>query len=151
MITTRKSKTDFVALPYRRSDASNAVQAEAGVNGRSGSALSPAQERLWFLSQINPLDTTANIARGVRITGTINREVLKQSLQVLINRHEVLRTTFATTQLYAGIDSRPVQLVAATGRFPLDVVDISQEPEQEVEDRAELVMRERMGQPFDLS
>src|SRR5690349_19609512 len=151
MITTRKSKTGFEALPYMRSDASGVSQAEARVSGGAGWALSPAQERLWFLNQINPLDTTANIARAVRVNGTIDREVLERSLQALIYRHEILRTTFATTQLYAGIDSRPVQLVAPAGRFPLDVVDISQEREQEVEDRAERLMRERMSEPFDLS
>src|ERR1051326_9204084 len=118
MITTHKSKTGFAALPHMRSEASGS---EARVSARTGSALSPAQERLWFLSQINPEDTSANIARAVRITGTISRKVLKQSLEVLTYRHEILRTTFATAELYAGIDSTPVQLVAAAGRFPLDV------------------------------
>jgi len=98
MITTRKSTTGFAALPSLRSEASGLLRVEGSVSGRTGS-LSPAQERLWFLNQINPQDTTANIARAVRITGTINRGVLDESLQALICRHEILRTTFVTTQL----------------------------------------------------
>src|ERR1051326_8498795 len=148
MITTHKSKTGFAALPHMRSEASGS---EARVSARTGSALSPAQERLWFLSQINPEDTSANIARAVRITGTISRKVLKQSLEVLTYRHEILRTTFATAELYAGIDSTSVQLVAAAGRFPLDVVDLSETAADEIEQTAERVMRERVSQPFDLS
>src|SRR4051794_10398965 len=133
MITTRKSKTDFEGLSFMRSEASGAMQVDARVSGRTGSALSSAQERFWFLTQINPEDTAANIVRAVRVTGPIDREVLKRSLQSLLYRHETLRTTFATTQLYAGIDSRPVQLVAEAGSFPLDFVDLSETAEQEVE------------------
>src|SRR5690242_18963079 len=151
MITTRKSTTGFEALPSLRSEASGLLQVETRVSGKTGSALSPPQERLWFLNQINPLDTTAVIGRAVRITRTINRGVLERSLQALIYRHEILRTTFVTTQLYAGIDSTPVQLVAEAGRFPLDVVNVSETAEQEVDDAAARVMRERMSQPFDLS
>src|SRR5690349_1192700 len=149
MITTGKNKTGFEVLPLIRDAASGVMHAEATVGGRTGSALSAAQERLWFLTQINPQDTTANIARAVKVNGPLDREVLERSLQSLLHRHETLRTTFAITQLYAGIDSRPVQLVAAAGRFPLDVVDIRETAKQRVD--ATSLLRERVQQPFDLS
>ncbi len=148
MYTTGKSKTDFEAPPLMRDDASGATPVAARVGGDSGSAPSSAQERLWFLIQINPQDTAANIARAVRVLGPLNREVLERSLQAMIYRHETLRTTFATTQLYAGIDSRPVQLIAEAGSLSLDFVDLS---ETEVEATVEDLMRKRVRQPFDLS
>src|SRR2546422_11757025 len=48
-----------------------------------GSArLSFAQERLWFLDQINPGDLAANISRGVRISGTLDIDKLKQAVEI---------------------------------------------------------------------
>src|SRR5215208_6222854 len=150
MVTTSKTSdtsTRFDALPRIPGEA----QVEARVSGSAAPALSFAQERVWFLSQINPEDTAANIAQAVRIAGPLNREVLGRSLQSLVYRHEALRTTFATTELYAGIDSRPVQLVGDTARFPLDFVDISETPEEEIEALAKRLMHERLRQKFDLS
>jgi amino acid adenylation domain-containing protein len=151
MYTTGKSKPDFEAVPLIREEASGATPIEARVAAASGSAPSSAQERLWFLIQINPQDTAANIARAVRVVGPLNREVLQRSLQSMIYRHETLRTTFATAQLYAGIDSRPVQLVAEAGSFSFDFVDLSETAKPDVEATAEQLMRKRVRQPFDLS
>src|SRR6185369_1097325 len=94
----------------------------AGGPGAAAPLLSPAQERMWFLDQISPGDASLNIARAVKITGSLDRDLLQRCLQRLIDRHESLRTTFATTQLYAGVDSRPVQLVADTANVCIEVV-----------------------------
>jgi hypothetical protein len=81
----------------------------AGGTAAAAPFLSPAQERLWFLDQINPGDASLNTARAVSINGVLDRELLERCLRQIVARHESLRTTFATTQLYAGVDSRPVQ------------------------------------------
>src|SRR5215216_3503925 len=94
--------------------------------------LSPAQERLWFLDQINPGDASLNIARAVSINGVLDRDLLERCLRQIVSRHESLRTTFATTQLYAGVDSRPVQLVADFADAALDRVDMSSRPDKDV-------------------
>jgi hypothetical protein len=94
----------------------------AGGTTGGASFLSPAQERLWFLDQIKPGDASLNIARAVSINGVLDRELLQQCLRQVVSRHESLRTTFATTQLYAGVDSRPVQLVADTANVDIEVV-----------------------------
>jgi amino acid adenylation domain-containing protein len=114
----------------------------------NSTAVSFAQERLWFLNQINPEDA-ATVARAVTITGPLQRDVLERCLQLLVSRHESLRTTFATTQLYAGIDSKPVQLVADAGTFPLETVDISGTPAAEGEARR--LAQEKVRHKFDLS
>ncbi|HEY0430750.1 MAG TPA: condensation domain-containing protein, partial [Pyrinomonadaceae bacterium] len=99
------------------------------VGGTTASApfLSPAQERLWFLDQINPGDASLNIARAVSINGVLDTDLLERCLRQIVSRHESLRTTFATTQLYAGVDSRPVQLVADFMDVGIELVDISRQ------------------------
>ena len=56
--------------------------------------LSHAQERLWFLAQLDPDSGAYNIAEAVRLQGPLDLEALQRSLDALVARHEVLRTTF---------------------------------------------------------
>src|SRR4030095_3078878 len=58
-----------------------------------------AQERFWFLEQINPGDASGTISRAIKITGELKQDLLRRALQAIVNRHESLRTTFATNQL----------------------------------------------------
>jgi hypothetical protein len=106
--------------------------------------LSPAQERLWFLDQINPGDASLNIARAVSIEGVLDRDRLERCLNQIVQRHESLRTTFATTQLYAGIDSKPVQIVADAVTIPINFVE-------EVDLNLPRLLREKAQHRFDLS
>src|SRR5215212_692088 len=118
------------------------------VGGTTATApfLSPAQERLWFLDQINPGDASLNIARAVSINGVLDRDLLERCLRQIVSRHESLRTTFATTQLYAGVDSRPVKLVADSATLSIELVDISSEP-----DNLRGLLREKTQHRFELS
>ena len=96
-----------------------------GTGGGTSAAapfLSPAQERLWFLDQINPGDASLNIARAVSINGVLDLDLLRRCLRRIVSRHESLRTTFATTQLYASVDSRPVQLIAEPANVGIELV-----------------------------
>jgi amino acid adenylation domain-containing protein len=68
--------------------------------------LSFAQERLWFLDQIDPGSPAYNIPLAVRLSGQLDLPALSAALDILIERHEALRTRFA-----AGADGSPVQLV----------------------------------------
>src|SRR5829696_4705940 len=67
--------------------------------------LSFAQQRLWFLDQLEPESPLYNIQVAVNLSGPLNVPVLQQSMGEILRRHEVLRTTFAV------IDGRPVQVV----------------------------------------
>jgi amino acid adenylation domain-containing protein len=151
---THNSETAFDMPPRMAGETSSRSEAGSAVSRKTATtstALSVAQERLWFLSQINPEDTSANIARAVSIAGPLKRDVLHRSLQCMIHRHELLRTTFATTQLYAGVDSTPVQLVADAGSLLIEVVDISETPDEELKATAKRVAREQLARTFDLS
>src|SRR5678816_1279726 len=61
--------------------------------------LSFAQQRLWFIDQLEPGSAVYNVPVAVRLQGRLNREVLEQTLTEVIRRHEVLRTRFDTCLL----------------------------------------------------
>src|SRR5205085_7766808 len=77
--------------------------------------LSYAQQRLWFLSQMQGASEVYHIPFGVRLVGKLDRHALGLALDRLIHRHEALRTTFVAT------DGEAVQRIAAVedSRFAL--------------------------------
>ena len=83
--------------------------------------LSWSQQRLWFIAQ---LDEQASLAYhmpvSVRLTGELNQEALDQTLSTLLERHEVLRTTFVQNE--AG---EPIQVIHPETSFALSRVDLS--------------------------
>ncbi|MEG3936148.1 amino acid adenylation domain-containing protein, partial [Microcoleus sp. T3_B1] len=91
--------------------------------------LSFAQQRLWFLNQLQPNSAFYNIPLGLHFSGQLNIGALESSLQLLINRHEILRTNFIA------VDGEPVQAIATARDFTLPVVDFRPLPasEQELE------------------
>src|SRR3954447_11765462 len=80
--------------------------------------LSFAQQRLWFLYQLDRGNPAYAMAAAVQMDGALDRAALAHSLREIVRRHESLRTTFAT------IDGRPMQLIAAAGGAPLTIVDL---------------------------
>jgi len=56
--------------------------------------LSYAQERLWFLWQMEPKSAAYNMAAAVRLEGKLDQEALEWSFGELEKRHESLRTRF---------------------------------------------------------
>src|SRR5260221_293022 len=70
-------------------------------------ALSFAQERLWFLHQVEPRNPAYNLPGAVDLVGHLNLPALQSALNEIVRRHEVLRTTFRQ----AG--GRPCQMAAA--------------------------------------
>lgn len=77
-----------------------------------------AQERMWFLEQMNPGGATYNIAGSVRLKGNLDREALKKSLQQVICRHEVLRTSFFEK------DGKPLQKIHQHLKFQFQEKDL---------------------------
>jgi len=104
-----------------------------------------AQQRLWFLDQLEPGSATYNMVSTVRITAPLNEEALVRSLNALIERHEILRTTFLVR------DGQPMQVVAPTLSVPLPIVDLQPLPQQEREAEAFRLANQEAQQPFDLT
>ena len=107
--------------------------------------LSFAQQRLWFLDQLEPGSTVYNVPGTVRIRGQLNVAALDQSLNEIVTRHEVLRTTFST------VGGQPVQIIASSLSLSLPVVDLSAQAETEREEDAQRLAREEARRPFDLA
>ncbi|MFZ2752770.1 MAG: amino acid adenylation domain-containing protein, partial [Lysobacteraceae bacterium] len=72
-----------------------------------------AQQRLWFLSQMDASSDAYHIALGVELTGALNRAALQGALDQLVARHESLRTSFEA------VDGVPYQRIGAPAAFAL--------------------------------
>jgi amino acid adenylation domain-containing protein len=121
---------------------SNGVPPLKRVSRDEALPLSFAQQRLWFLAQLEPENPFYNSPLAVRLKGELQLAALELTLQELIRRHEVLRTSFVTEQ------GKPQQVIGPVVA-PLTVIDLSHEAEQEARVR-EIAAREA-AQPFDLS
>src|SRR6185312_7110974 len=106
--------------------------------------LSFAQQRLWFLDQLEPGRAVYNVPAAVRLEGPLNVKALEQTLSEVVRRHEVLRTTFELVQ------GEPVQVIGKAEAVGLPLIDLSQWPESEREAEAERLAREEAQRPFDL-
>ncbi len=105
--------------------------------------LSFAQQRLWFLAQLERVSQAYHIPLGLRLQGDLDRAAMKRALDRLVARHEALRTTFAA------VDGRPVQRIAAADLgFALEEHDLDGEPDPEGA-LQRLVVEESLG-AFDL-
>src|SRR5690242_4008742 len=104
-----------------------------------------AQQRLWFLDKLEPGQNTYNVPFAIRLKGELKVSALEQALRELVNRHEVLRTTFAEDE--AG---KPIQLVASEQQFALPVSDLSSFPAESRESEARRQVIQHVRLPFDL-
>ena len=105
--------------------------------------LSFAQQRLWFIDQLEPGGSVYNFPAAIRLKGPLNMMALKQSLNEIVKRHEALRTTFAI------VDGRPVQVIAPVLTLTLPIVDLRELPERERE--VERLATNEAQRPFDLA
>ena len=109
--------------------------------------LSFAQERLWFLDQLDPGRATYNMPGAVRLLGRLSLPALGAALAAVVERHEALRTTFR-----AGAD-HPVQVLgpATAARLPLSLVDLAGLPAADREAAALRLGADEAAFPFDLA
>jgi amino acid adenylation domain-containing protein len=109
--------------------------------------LSFAQQRLWFLDQLDPGSAAYNIPSAVRLTGTLHGGALEAALSTIVRRHEALRTVFGR-----GADGAPVQTILPAAPFPLPVVDLSGLSDfSRAGEEARRLALEEPRRPFDLA
>ncbi|WPB73717.1 non-ribosomal peptide synthase/polyketide synthase [Archangium violaceum] len=106
--------------------------------------LSFAQQRLWFIDQLDPNSNAFNIPTAVRLRGTLDLAAMERGLNELVRRHEALRTTFAAEE------GRPFQVIAPASERPLPTLDLRQVPDAEREARMRQAVTEEARRPFDL-
>lgn len=112
------------------------IDTAAGEQQAFEAVASFAQQRLWFLDQLEPGSPVYNISVAWRLRGPLDTAALQQALDVLVARHETLRTTFDQT------DNVPVQVVADASQMTLETATL----------RSPLTdqLRQLARRPFDL-
>jgi amino acid adenylation domain-containing protein len=107
--------------------------------------LSFAQQRLWFMDQLEPGSAFYNVPAAVRLSGRLDTQAFGRALCEVVRRHEALRTHFAS------FEGRPVQVVSDENLRVLDLSDLSALRADEREARVREAAREWAARPFDLS
>ncbi|HYG79421.1 MAG TPA: condensation domain-containing protein, partial [Pyrinomonadaceae bacterium] len=106
--------------------------------------LSFAQQRLWFLEQLEPGASVHNFFGAFRLAGPLDVATLEAGLNEVIRRHEVLRTNFLS------VDGEPVLFIHRERAQSLSVVDLRGLPAAEREPEARRLAGEEVRLPFDL-
>ena len=107
--------------------------------------LSFAQERIWFMDQLEPNRPIYNLPDTHYFKGPLDFDALQRTLTEIVRRHESLRTTFQT------VDGEPMQVIAPPEPLSLHIVDLSEMPPQERQAEAQRLADDDAQQPFDLS
>ncbi|MGB5874534.1 MAG: amino acid adenylation domain-containing protein, partial [Bacteroidota bacterium] len=106
--------------------------------------LSFAQQRLWFIDQLSPGGSFYNIFSAFRFSGPLNIPVLEKTLNEIVRRHEVLRTTFSA------VGGKPVQVIRPFESIHVPMKDLSNHDEGNRETALTTLLREEATQPLDL-
>ncbi|HVR11918.1 MAG TPA: condensation domain-containing protein, partial [Thermoanaerobaculia bacterium] len=106
--------------------------------------LSFAQQRLWFLDQLEPGRSTYNMAAALRLEGQLRVPAVAASWNEVVRRHEALRTVFAG-------GAAPAQVVLAPAPLALPLIDLAPLPAARREAAAARLAAAEAGRPFDLA
>lgn len=104
-----------------------------------------SQRRMWLAQQIEPAGEVFNMALAARLRGALDFTCVERALEVLVQRHEALRTRIIET------DGEVMQVVEDRVALPLQTIDLSAFPTEEAEYRAATDMRVRTREIYDLA
>jgi len=107
--------------------------------------LSFAQQRLWFLDQLEPDSPFYNIPSAIRLQGRLDFNAFQQAITQVVKRHETLRTTFKV------FEGEPYQVIAPESAINILKLDLTDYSEDEREEKARELAREEAQKPFNLS
>ncbi|MEO1014346.1 MAG: condensation domain-containing protein [Pseudomonadota bacterium] len=104
----------------------------------------PAQAHIWFLEQLSTGGAAMNVAVRWEIRGVVRDETIRRAFNLIISRHEILRTRFVE------IDGQPTQEVMPSAELKLAHVDIRTTPIETQAERIDAIAVEDSAQPFDM-
>src|SRR3569832_1511455 len=107
--------------------------------------LSFAQQRLWFLEQLQPGNPVYHLPTAIRVMGPLNLAALEKTFAALVSRHEILRTTFKP------VNGSPQQVIAPPSAVSLPLIDLMVFPVAERETESNRLISEEILRPFDLT
>jgi amino acid adenylation domain-containing protein len=162
-VASRISEAVQIELPFpiffeKRTVAELAESIEAALRGEQGLRMPPvlpvsrdrelplsfAQQRLWFFDQLEPNSPAYNIQDAVRLAGRLDARALEQTLNEIVQRHEILRTSFPA------VNGRPAQVIAEARLMRLPIFDLSDLPQSQREAESRLLIAEEAVRPFRL-
>ena len=106
---------------HKQSDSSTAFDSLPPLVPRARNThipLSFAQQSIWDFQQFYPDSYAYNSPIALRLTGKLSKEVLEKSINEIIRRHEILRTTFTVNE------DQPLQVIAPSLTIPLKIIDL---------------------------
>ncbi|MEM7304814.1 MAG: condensation domain-containing protein, partial [Pseudomonadota bacterium] len=109
--------------------------------------LSFAQQRLWFMQQLSPSDTTYNVSSVLLLEGNLNVKAIQQSLHELVHRHEILRTSFISTELA----SEAEQVINVTPEVDVILPYMDYTSEDNPREASDIFIKHQINKPFDLT
>ena len=109
------------------------------------SQLSFAQQRLWFIDQLEGASDTYNMPLALRLSGVVDAGALEHCLSQIVERHEALRTHFGI------VDGIAVQIITPDLVIPLQVIDLQSLNESTQPTEVQRLVLQEAQQPFDLA
>src|SRR6266508_1164454 len=107
--------------------------------------LSFAQQRLWFIDQLEPGGAMYNVPTALRVRGELRRELLGSALGEVVRRHEALRTRFEVRE------GQPIQVIDEVSPIEMPLIDVSGLEERQREKEARKIAGEEAARSFDLN
>jgi amino acid adenylation domain-containing protein len=129
---------------HGRDTAIRPVSAKHTAGGTRIAPTSLSQQALWVLGQVLPEASVYNESDVFRLRGALDIEALKEAVNEIVRRHQVLRTRFAVE------NGEPVQVIVPELKVPLEVTDLSAFPPCERETEAQRLARDEAQARFDL-
>ncbi|MDF5734350.1 MULTISPECIES: non-ribosomal peptide synthetase [unclassified Nostoc] len=108
------------------------------IANRESAPLSFAQQRVWFLEQLQPNSRAYILSNAQRLTGKLNVGVLQQSLDAIVVHHEAIRTNFITS-----LDGSPIQVIGTPRPVELKMIQVAEE-------QVEYLLNQEAQRPFNL-
>ncbi|MGB7951260.1 MAG: condensation domain-containing protein, partial [Candidatus Binatia bacterium] len=140
------AKLEMLQVKLReKQDASRPVKAIPRRASQELAPLSFAQQRLWFLSRLEPESAAYNQSQVVRLEGALDIDALKRAFHQIVVRHAVLRTTIVS------VDGTPMQRIAKGVDFELPLIDLQSIEKGRVDSEARRLLATEAQRPFDLS
>ncbi|MEG4916422.1 amino acid adenylation domain-containing protein [Microcoleus sp. B7-D4] len=131
-------------LSQNNTSANGTSQTIVPVSEQRDIPLSFPQEQLWFLTELEPNNTSYNELFALRLLGWLNIVALEQSLNKIVARHAALRTNFTT------VNGQPVQVIAESLILAGPVIDLSNLPASDREVEVQRLATEQAQKPFNL-
>jgi thioesterase domain-containing protein/acyl carrier protein len=141
----RNRKSEVLEFLQRASLATNlALTTISPISRDISLPLSFSQERLWFQHQLEPNSPINNMPAAYRLKGRLNMEIFHRIQNDIIERHEILRTTFPA------VNRQPTVAIAPSITLPIPIQDLQSIPLDQREEEAQRLAIEESRRPFDL-